>query len=97
MARRAAKYRLVCGSVTREVSQGEYANALTRCYADQVPGTPRTAKVRGRYKLWIDHQTGTSRIELAEAPIRDPHAIRSIFYLMLRMAIYNNAYRPGTW
>lgn len=90
MARRAERYRIRSGSVETEVSKATF-DALVAIGWARLASAAKTAVMHPRYRLWIDHQTGTFHVDVAEPPAPDRHAIRSVFYLIFARAIYAGA------
>lgn len=88
MARRGERYKIRSGSVETEVNKETFDVLRESGWAYVSPTNERRAVLKAGYRLRIDHQTNRFQIDVAEPGAPDPHAIKSIFYLIFARAIY---------
>lgn len=81
------RYRLMCGTMMSEIPANEFQFVVSEGFAIPSRKDPKLAHVKPRYKLWIDRQTGILALALADRPERDPYAIPSSFYLIIKHAM----------
>ena len=75
------------GNTVTEVPANEFAWALQYRIATISRRDFKLAHVNPRFKLYIDSQTKVLGFMLAELPERDPYAIPSSWYLIIRHAM----------
>ena len=89
MARRAAGYVLVWQGGRHECSYNDFVKAVEiEQYAVRTRNR-RVARLKPKYRLWIEHSTGLTRFELTERPEPDPAGVRSWWPLFVgRVELY---------
>ncbi len=89
MARRAARYRLMCGDRVHEPSANDWFWAVKEGIAIRSKNDRKLAHVLPRYRFWVDEQTGVLGFALTSRPERCPEdkALQSSWFLVLRHAL----------
>ena len=97
LARRAARYRLMCGDHISELPANEFQFVMAERLAVRSKNDPKLAHLLPKYRLWVDEQTGILGLALAERPERDPHAIPSSWFLVLKHAMLYGTANEMLW
>lgn len=87
MARRAMRYRLMCGDKITEPPVNEWQWIVQQGFAIRSKHDRKLAHLLPKYQFWVDEQTGILGLALTERPERDPSAIPSSWFLVLRHAM----------
>lgn len=83
------RYRLMCGDKTTEPPVNEWIWIVKQGFATVSKHDRKLAHVLPKYRFWVDAQTGILGIALTETPDKDPYAIPSSWYLILRHALFH--------